>query len=83
MESSFQLIEVPEDDDLGRREQQSTPLAVSPEYRDRFRRFAEHFEAEMAAVGDDALQQELDVLRTLAADADSTAVLGSAPMLGR
>jgi len=76
-------IEVPDDDDLGRWEQQSTPLSVSPEYRDRFRRFATHFESEMAALGDDALQQELEVLRTLASYGGSATVTGAAPSLGR
>ncbi|NHN43617.1 VWA domain-containing protein [Halorubellus sp. JP-L1] len=58
-------IEVP-DDHLGEWEQQSEDLTVSAAYRERFATFADHFEAEMAAVDDDALEQELDVLATLA-----------------
>ncbi|WP_323674292.1 VWA domain-containing protein [Halorubellus sp. PRR65] len=60
-------VPVYDDDHLGEWEQQSDPLSVSREYRDRIGAFAEHFEREMDAVGDDALQQELDLLRTLAA----------------
>ncbi|WP_435359887.1 hypothetical protein [Haloarchaeobius sp. DFWS5] len=53
-------------DNLGEWERQSDPLTVSAAYRDRFETFATHFESEMAAVGDDSLQQELDVLHALA-----------------
>jgi len=59
-------IEVPDDDHLGRWEQRSTELTVSAAYRERFETFADHFESEMAAIGDDALEQELDVLNALA-----------------
>ena len=61
-------IEVPDDDRLGEWERQSEELTVSAPYRDRFGTFADHLEAEMNALGDDALQQELDVLETLAND---------------
>ncbi|WP_435365205.1 vWA domain-containing protein [Haloarchaeobius sp. DYHT-AS-18] len=60
-------IEVPEYE-LGKWERQSDPLTVSPTYRQRFTTFSDHFESEMTALGDDALQQELDVLRKLAGE---------------
>jgi Ca-activated chloride channel family protein len=53
-------------EELGRWERRSRELVVSPRYRDRIGEFADHFEREMAAIGDDALEQELDVLRKLA-----------------
>jgi Ca-activated chloride channel family protein len=59
-------IEVPNDDHLGEWERQSEDLTVSAPYRDRFATFADHLEAEMNALGDDALRQELDLLKTLA-----------------
>ena len=61
-------IESPEDDSLGRWERQSDPLAVSETYRERFASFADHLEREMAALGDDDLRRELDLLRELARD---------------
>ncbi|WP_439027907.1 vWA domain-containing protein [Haloarchaeobius sp. DT45] len=57
-------IEVPEYE-LGQWERQSDPLTVSSEYRQRFGEFATYFESEMAALDDETLQQELDVLRKL------------------
>jgi len=63
-------IEVPDGDHLGEWEQQSEELTVSAPYRERFDAFADHLEAEMNALGDDALQQELDVLETLATPDD-------------
>lgn len=54
-------------EELGRWERRSRDLVVSARYRDRIEDFADHFEREMAAIGDDRLQQELDVLRKLAA----------------
>jgi Ca-activated chloride channel family protein len=60
-------IAVPDQEDhLGEWERQSDPLRVSGEYRDRFRLLADYLEAEMHAVDDDTLQQELDLLDTLA-----------------
>lgn len=53
-------------DSEGGWERQSDDLTVAPAYRDRFDAFADHFEAEMAAIGDGSLSRELDVLRTLA-----------------
>jgi Ca-activated chloride channel family protein len=59
-------IRVPPETGLGKWERQSTDLQVSTEYRRRFEEFAAHFESEMAAVGDDELEQELEILRLLA-----------------
>ena len=50
---------------LGEWEQQSVPLSVSDRYDTRLRTFADHFESEMAAVGDDNLEQELAMLETI------------------
>ena len=58
-------VRVPERD-LGEWERQSTDLRVSSDYRERFDRFADHFESETAALGDDALSRELEILETLA-----------------
>ncbi|NHN41791.1 VWA domain-containing protein [Halorubellus sp. JP-L1] len=51
---------------LGEWEQTSIPLRVSATYRDRIREFRAHFVAESAALGDERLQRERDVLDTLA-----------------
>ena len=66
--SAEEGIEPPadEDDNDDRWEQQSTPLTVSATYRQHFDRFAAYFQDEMAALGDDRLGQELDVLQKLA-----------------
>ncbi len=50
---------------LGRWERQSLPLTVSEAYEDLFKEFMEYFEAEMEAIGDDTLEQELEVLNDL------------------
>ena len=60
-------IAVHESRDLGEWERQSTELRVSPEYRDRIKRFRQYFDEEMAAIGDETLAQELELLTTLAA----------------
>ncbi|WP_227133950.1 vWA domain-containing protein [Halorubellus salinus] len=65
-------VAVYDDDHLGEWEQQSEELSVSGEYRDRFRAFAAHFEREMDVLGDDALEQELELLRTLATYGEAT-----------
>jgi Ca-activated chloride channel family protein len=57
-------VRVPEP--TGRWERESTPLRVSPEYRERFAAFAEHFRAAVTALGDDRLGREIDVLERLA-----------------
>ncbi|NHN46133.1 VWA domain-containing protein [Halostella sp. JP-L12] len=59
-------VEPPADDYLGRWERQSDPLTVSETYRERFAAFADHLEREMAALGDDELERELELLRELA-----------------
>lgn len=51
---------------LGEWERRSAELFVSPKYRTLFEEFATYFEAEMKAIGDESLQQELDVLQRLA-----------------
>jgi len=56
----------PPEDELGQWERQSTDLVVSPRYRERFASFADHFAAELEAIGDETLQQELEILETLA-----------------
>ncbi len=50
---------------LGKWERQSMPLAVSEEYEALFEEFTEYFKAEMEAIGDDALERELEVLDLL------------------
>jgi Ca-activated chloride channel family protein len=59
-------IVVPPDHERGRWERTSDPLTVSTAYRRRMATFGTHFERETNAIGDDTLQQELDVLRRLA-----------------
>ncbi|MCD4739955.1 VWA domain-containing protein [archaeon] len=58
-------IVVPPDHQLGRWERQSTPLHVSKHYKKIFKEYSEHFEYEMDAIGDETLQQELDILEKL------------------
>lgn len=50
---------------LGEWERQSQELAVSSPYDERIREFADYFEDEMEALGDDSLQKELDILNEL------------------
>ncbi|MEW6381725.1 MAG: VWA domain-containing protein [bacterium] len=50
---------------LGEWERQSVNLTVSREYKQLFKEFAEHFKDEMKAIGDETLQQEVDVLEKL------------------
>jgi hypothetical protein len=60
-------IEVPPPaDDLGEWERQSTDLTVSAAYRERFDTFDDHFAAEMETIGDEAFDQELEILEDLA-----------------
>ncbi|WP_135535235.1 vWA domain-containing protein [Halostella pelagica] len=68
-------VEPPEEYELGQWERQSDPLSVSDTYRRRFDTFADHFEHEMNALGDEELEQDLSLLRELSADG---AVDGSA-----
>lgn len=58
-------IEDRDGSELGEWERQSTALQVSPVYRERIAAFATYFEREMAALGDEDLQQELDLLERL------------------
>ena len=51
---------------LGQWERQSVPLHVSERYAGLFAEFREHFESEMAILGDDSLAQEIEMLDTLA-----------------
>jgi len=50
---------------LGQWERQSRALSVSEHYVKLFGRFIEHFSAQMQALGDDALKQELEILDRL------------------
>ena len=59
------IADPPADDVLGKWEQQSTPLTVSERYDSRIRSFREHFEAEMATIGDDDLEMELDLMAAI------------------
>ena len=62
----------PEEDTLGEWEQQSQDLSISSPYDDRISEFRAYFQREMEAIGDGALQQELDTMdQILAADSDS------------
>lgn len=54
-----------EERELGRWERQSTDLQVSPPYGERIAAFADHFEAEREALGDEELEQELDLMETI------------------
>jgi len=67
-------------DDLGRWEHQSDPLTVPGTYRKRFAMFADHFERELNAPGDEDLERGLDLLRELAATGDDA---GTAELLRR
>jgi Ca-activated chloride channel family protein len=51
--------------ELGEWERQSMPLTVSDPYRELFVMFADYFQKEMQAIGDDALGQEELILRKL------------------
>jgi Ca-activated chloride channel family protein len=57
---------IPSDPYLSQWERQSLPLTVSDLYKKIFRTFSEYFEQEMDAIGDNTLEQELDILQTLA-----------------
>jgi Ca-activated chloride channel family protein len=55
----------PDESELGEWERRSQRLVVSDRYRDRIGRFREHLASEQAAVGDDSLQRERDLLATV------------------
>lgn len=50
---------------LGEWERQSVPLSVDENYEELFTKFAEYFKTEMAAIGDDTLKRELEILEDL------------------
>jgi Ca-activated chloride channel family protein len=50
---------------LGKWERQSIPLRVSPDYKEIFTVFLDHFKKEMHALGDKTLQTEADILELL------------------
>ena len=50
---------------LGRWERQSIPLMVSEHYKDLFEEFRNYFEDEMEDIGDDNLDQEIEILEKL------------------
>lgn len=53
--------------DLGEWERRSTDLQESPTYAKRIERFQRHFESEMGVVGDESLDRELSILKSLSA----------------
>ncbi len=56
----------------GEHERESVPLVVPNRYSDRFDELRHYLEAEMEVVADETLQQELDLLETIAKQAPST-----------
>lgn len=54
---------------LGRWEQQSDPLTVTPPYDERIREFEQYFSEEMSAIGDEELDQERSMLERILAAA--------------
>jgi Ca-activated chloride channel homolog len=58
-------IVIPTESRWNQWERQSLNLTVSEPYRSIFRDFSRYFEAEMNRIGDDTLDQELDILGTL------------------
>ena len=50
---------------LGQWERQSIPLQVSDAYEDLFKEFKTYFKEEMNAVGDDTLEQEIEIMEKL------------------
>lgn len=56
------------EDGRSEHEQESVPLAVQKDTADRFQRLRAYLADEMAALGDQTLQQELDLLATLCSD---------------
>jgi Ca-activated chloride channel family protein len=55
----------PIEPELGRWEHQSSPLQVSEHYEDLINEFAIYFESEMNTIGDQTLDQELEILNKL------------------
>jgi Ca-activated chloride channel family protein len=52
-------------DQRGQHERESVPLIVPDEYADQFDQLREYLTAEKSAVGDDSLEQEVELLDTL------------------
>ncbi len=50
---------------FGKWERQSIPLQVSDAYEDLFKEFKIYFEEEMSAIGDETLEQEIDIMEKL------------------
>ncbi|WP_302080620.1 vWA domain-containing protein [Salinibaculum rarum] len=59
-------------DQRGQHERESVPLVVPDQYAERFARLREYLDDVMTAVGDDSLQQELELLDTLCQQAATT-----------
>jgi Ca-activated chloride channel family protein len=59
------IICPPPDFELSQWERQSLPLTVSPSYHELFAGFLDYFEDEADAIGDDDLEQEIEVLELL------------------
>jgi Ca-activated chloride channel family protein len=59
-------------DQRGQHERESVPLLVPEQYAERFGALQEYLAAEMDALGDDTLQQEVDLLTTLREEAPRT-----------
>jgi Ca-activated chloride channel family protein len=66
------LDDWPVPDQRGRHERESVPLVVPDRHAGRFDGLRAYLADEMAAVGDDSLQQELDVLATLCEETTAT-----------
>lgn len=58
-------IDVPPEGELGKWEQQSEPLSVTPPYDERLERLHRYLEAEVAAAGDESLTQEVETLEEI------------------
>lgn len=56
---------MPPEPKLSRWERQSVSLRVSDHYEDLFKEFKDYFEDEMDAIGDDTLDQEVDLMQKL------------------
>jgi len=59
------IIDIDPEFVLGRWERQSAKLRVSDEYKKLFAEFAPYFQRETAAIGDQSMNKELDILSTL------------------
>lgn len=64
---AFERQDITVDPNLSDWEQNSTPLTVSDEYRDKMQTFLAGYEAEAARIGDNTLDREAELLETLIA----------------